>query len=62
MLNSMSLDDDSLSLPAESDSLKECLHKYGISTRYFGIILETIENNDKFKKKLNWLKTLIKEK
>lgn len=60
MLNSMSLDDDSLSLPAESDSLKECLHKYGISTRYFGIILETIENNDKFKKKLNWLKTLIK--
>ncbi len=35
-------------------------HKYGISTRYFGIILESIENNDKYKKKLTWFKTLLK--
>lgn len=60
LLNSLCLEDDSISYPAESDSLKEYIHKYGISTRYFGIIIETIENNDKYKKKLTWFKTLLK--
>lgn len=46
-------------MPADSCSLKLNIHKYGISSRYYGHLIKKIEDKENYQKNLCWLKSLI---
>ena len=46
-------------MPADSETLEHIIHRYGINSRYYGILISKIDEKDTFKKSLSWLKTLI---
>lgn len=56
-LKDCSTEDDKL--PGDSDSLKKCMHKYGISSRYFSTLVKKIDDDTNTAKSLIWLKHLI---
>lgn len=50
---------ESENLPCDSESLKSYIHKFGISSRYLGLIVKKIEADPSLNKSLCWLKSLI---
>jgi hypothetical protein len=65
MLNDCFVDEENL--PGDSESLKKYIHRYGISSKYYSVIVDYIdgsivENKESVKQsysKLTWLKSLI---
>lgn len=53
------IQNDEDNLPSESESLYNFIHKFGISSRYFGEIIKRIDENPALSKSLSWFKSLI---
>jgi len=53
------IQNDEENLPSESESLYSFIHKFGISSRYFGEIIKRIDENPSLTLSLSWFKSLI---
>lgn len=53
------MENDEETLPCDSDTLHNVIHRYGISTKYFGYMISQIENSESMRLSLSWLKSLI---